>query len=144
MVKITISDDNGEIILGDSEMRGGAKSVITNMEVKIDTINDNATSRGEAIVARVNFDGSINATEETNLHETLIKLFKWSQGAEDEAEYRTVKIEITENNVLKRQYEFPKMFVCDYSEHYGSKKGVEFTVKLNQREEYVDTIKTGL
>lgn len=143
MIKITIMDDNGEIILGGSGS-GGNNSLINKLELKIDTTNDNATRRGEAIVGRVNFSGSIDEAEGTNIHENLIKLFKWSQSAEGEEEYRTVKIEIFESNVLRRQYEFPKMFVCDYNEIYLGDKGVSFDISLNQRAEYVNTIKTGL
>lgn len=145
MIKITIKGENGkDIVLGGEG--GNETDSIKELKLQLDTPNDNAKSRKEAIMAKVSFKGKMESSEGNDTHNRLISLFKWAQGY-DGGDYRTVVIEImktVENEpVLVRSYEFPKMFICDYTENYSDDE-LTFEMKLNQREGNVAAVKTGI
>lgn len=146
MIQITIKGENGKDIVLGGEGGSGEKKLIKELKIQLDTPNDNAKSRDEAIMAKISFRGEIASSNDNDVHSRLIGLFNWAKGY-DEEEYRTVAIKIFENDKTDkpevRSYEFPRMFVCDYTEGYIESK-LTFEMKLNQREENVATITTGI
>ena len=94
------------------------KSVINSVEIKIDTINDNATSRSNAILPKIILKGDITADNE-KLKDNIIKLFTWSISENSDDWYRDIEIVIKKSlEEPIRTFTFPKMFVVDYIENY--------------------------
>ncbi len=141
-VKIT-SQDGKSIEFGDigfGQDTEKYKDQITNIEVFLDTVNNDARTKNDTMLAKVEITGKIDA----NVTDKLIELFEWSIDFKVESEYRKLEIRILESQNLVRTYIFDKMFVVDYKETYSSDEQgrSEFVLKLNQQENNLKTIST--
>ena len=133
------SKDNEEIIFGKNDSE---KDVITDVNVILDTIDDNVRQKSNIMQAKVTIKGKI-AKE---IMPELIKIFNWSKDADKEKWYRSLEIKIfeSEGSVI-RKYNFEQMFVVDYFEFYnveGNNKDDRFELKLTQLENNFKTIVT--
>ena len=115
-----------EVIIKDAneteEIHFGAEesdqNVIKNVDIKIDTINDNATNRSNAILPKIIIKGDIKADDE-KLNDNIIKLFRWAINENSDNWYINVEIKIKKSlDEPVRTYIFQKMFVVDYIESY--------------------------
>ena len=144
-----------EVIIKDAneteEIHFGAEesdqNVIKNVDIKIDTINDNATNRSNAILPKIIIKGDIKADNE-RLNDNIIKLFRWAINENSDNWYRNIEIIIKKSlDEPVRTYIFPKMFVVDYIESYVTdnnteKDGTHFELFLTQQSNNLSKIDT--
>ena len=141
-VKIT-SQTGEEILLGHSS---DDKNTIKDIEIKFDTIEENVYRKGDGSLLHLKIEGDIKYDDVESLTtvDALIKLFDWTRSEKSEELYRTVEIEVWNNDIRLRAYTFEKMFVEDYTEKYhsSSQRGAEsksgFELKLTQMENNFD------
>lgn len=123
----------------DEAMEKG-KNNITNVEVYMDTIDNNVVDKADAMLAKVTITGVIN--DKTN--ERVKQLFLWSLDNKDNI-YRDVTIILSDQTQLLRTYVFKRMFVVDYKEtinNDGNNKTSIFQLFLTQEENNLGTIDT--
>lgn len=116
------------------------KNSITNVEVYMDTIDNNVVDKADAMLAKVNITGVIN--KETN--ERIKQLFLWSLDNKENI-YRDVTIILSDQKDIIRTYIFKRMFVVDYKEiinNDGNNKNSVFQLFLTQEENNLETIDT--
>lgn len=141
-VKIT-SQTGEEILLGYTK---NDKNTIKDIEINFDTIEDNVYRKGDGSLLHLKIEGDIKYDDVESLTtvDALIKLFDWTRSEKSEELYRTVEIEVWNNDIRLRAYNFEKMFVEDYTEKYhsSSQRGAElrsgFELKLTQMENNFD------
>lgn len=139
---VKITDEAGKsIAFGDdgfSKESEKQKDEISNVIVYFDTVNDDAKSKNDSMIAKINITGPIKNTSAAK----LIELFNWSIDFKANSEYRTVEIRVYESQNLLRTYIFERMFVVDYKETYVSDQqgGSKFELHLNQEENNLKTI----
>ena len=151
--KVTIKSDKGdEIVLGNlgEESKDRAANAIagtvTGVDVRFDTIDENATQKSHGMIARVTVYGRILKEN----HKTLKEVMQWAIDNKGDTEYRNVLVEmIVSAGEEAYGYEIPDMFVVDYAESYhgeGSGDGSvqklpdTFELKLSQRANYLSEI----
>lgn len=141
-VKIT-SQTGEEILLGYTK---NDKNTIKDIEINFDTIEENVYRKGDGSLLHLKIEGDIKYDDVESLTtvDALIKLFDWTRSEKSEELYRTVEIEVWNNDIRLRAYTFEKMFVEDYTEKYhsSSQRGAEsksgFELKLTQMENNFD------
>lgn len=140
-VKITSSDGKDVIEIGKiAEENKDEKTIISGIDVMLDTIDENVRQKSNAMLAKLTIYGEIRL-EVTN---KLIDLYNWARNSNQNKWYRTVEIEIksSEEDVVRR-YIFEKMFVVDYKESYKKEDNdCHFELVLTQKENNLDNIET--
>ncbi len=112
-IKITSSD--GEIIEIGKADTPAEKNLITNIDIHMDTVNNNVSNKSNAMLAKITIFGSIDEA----INSEILKLFEWSKESHKEKWYRTLEIKIkTDESTPYRTYSFENVFVVDYIEHY--------------------------
>lgn len=145
-IKITSSD--GEIIEIGKPDTPEEQNLITDLEIHMDTVNNNVSNKSNAMLAKITIFGSIDEL----INSEILKLFEWSKESHKEKWYRTLEIKIkTDASKVLRTYSFENVFVVDYIEHYKveSSQGDEsatnadkdhFELYLTQKENNFGTI----
>ena len=140
---ITPEDGKGIIEFGKSdENNNNEKGMITGIDIKLDTTDDNVRQKSNAMLAKITVYGEIRS----EVTEKIISLFEWAKEQDQKRWYRTVEIEVksSENDVV-RSYKFEKMFVVDYKEFYKEEKNDNkniFELVLTKKENNMDNIDT--
>lgn len=128
---------------------GGVKQndIIDEVEVQIDTIDDNTRNKSKGTLARVFIKGKFNLTdteEGRKLNEELTKIFNWSIDFSNNT-YRSVTIDVYNDDKKFRVYKLDKMFVRDYRENYkgtgdDTSEGCGFELDLTQQDNHWDLV----
>lgn len=118
-------------------------NMINFADISLDTMNDDAQKKSNAILARMTVKGKIEAS----INDALIKISEWTRDLKEATTYRKVTLTVKSDNsgVILRTYEIPDMFVCDYSEVYGAPEnedGTYFVLKLTQKENQLKNFNT--
>lgn len=93
------------------------KTIITDVIIKLDTIDDNVFQKSNAIQAKIEVHGQID----DKIKKELLAMFNWAKEAEQDKWYRTVEVKIkTSEKDIYRTYVFENMFVVDYFEIHKS------------------------
>ena len=138
-VKIT-SEDGEFVEIGNDNSE---TSAITDVEIKLDTINNEVKEKAMGMLAKIKIKGVIlDSSDNPDSKQKYIDLFNWAKSLSKEKWYRTVEIKIyTDENreEVYRKYQFEKVFVVDYFEKYSSStskdsKGDTFELYLTQKE----------
>lgn len=143
MVNIT-SEDGTVIELGKEVADSEQGNSITNVNIYLDTVDNNSRQKSLAMLAKVEIHGKI-LCESTESKPNCKALFDWAKSLEKSQWYREVVVEIkTDNNTTFRTYRFEKMFVIDYKEFYSpvSTNEGHFELYLTQKENNLKTIET--
>ena len=119
------------------------KNMIYFADVSLDTLNNDAQKKSNALLARMSIQGKIEAS----INDALIKISEWTRDFKEATTYRkvTLTIKSDETGVILRTYEIPDMFVCDYSEVYSAPEdedGTFFALKLTQKENQLKNFNT--
>ncbi len=119
---LTIENENVEPIkftMEDSERE--ADKSITDVQFKINTLDDNSKSKSDSIRYELVIKGNINSA---NKDQTKM-LANWAIDANEKSMYRTVEVVInTQSNFsgeTLRRYQATGMFVVDYVEKFNDK-----------------------
>ena len=140
-IKITAENGSGKEIelVGISE-EGTPNAInckIKEIHIKVDAEVQEANSRSSKIVNSVLF--TIDVDEST--YKQCKDLMDWALTSKGMDVYRTVRINVqNENHLLLRSFYFKEMFLDDYNEE-NSEKGTTFTVKLLQKPGYASEFK---
>ena len=145
-VKIT-SQTGEEILFGHTDTD---RNTIKQIDITFDTIDENVYRKGDGSLLHLTIFGDIkyDDVEDSTTIGEHIKLFNWAKSEKTEELYRTVKIEVMNNDNKLRIYEFEKMFVEDYRESFYSSsmrntdKISGFELKLTQMENNFDKAKS--
>ncbi len=118
-------------------------NMINFADISLDTLNDDAQKKSNAILARMSVKGKIEAS----INDALIKISEWTRDLKEATTYRKVTLTVKSDNsgVILRTYEIPDMFVCDYREVYGAPEnedGTYFVLKLTQKENQLKNFNT--
>lgn len=118
-------------------------NMINFADISLDTLNDDAQKKSNAILARMSVKGKIEAS----INDALIKISEWTRDLKEATTYRkvTLTVKSDETGVILRTYEIPNMFVCDYREVYGAPEnedGTYFVLKLTQKENQLKNFNT--
>lgn len=119
--KLAITSSKGDEIIistmgADTENKTG-KSILT-ASYKSDTVNNNATSRGNDIRTEIVIVGEI--TEHNK--DDICKLAEWANCDNDDLFYRKIKLNVYKSSKSPspiRTYEVEEMFVLDYTEGFN-------------------------
>ena len=114
---------------------------ITEIDVHIDTIDNDVRQKASGMLARVTIRGNFDDA----IHDQLIELFNWSKELSGDKWYRDLEIKAFDGGTIKRTYVFPKMFVVDYKEfcrNSGNDTKDTFELCLTQKENNFKGIKT--
>ena len=144
IVKIT-SDDGSVIELGKAEQEiNNQGNCLTNVNIYMETLDKISKKKSQAMLAKIEVFGKIDAEESKNLKLLYKALFDWSKSLDKNQWYRTVDIEIKDDggNDTFRKYHFEKMFVVDYKEFYDgtNNENNRFELYLTQQELQFKTI----
>lgn len=101
-------------------------SAIFFAEIVLDTENNYAKKKSNAIQARMTIRGKI----EPEITDSLLKISEWARDLNDDTTYRKVTLTIKADAAGKilRTYEIPMMFVIDYFETYDAPKEDDATI----------------
>ena len=144
--KLIIKNQDGSeyVKIGDIlECPGGdeEKKLLTNVEVHMDTVDENVKQRANAILARVKIVGNLDKI----LAERAKKIFDWAINYNDDAWYKDVEIEMSTSATVSvpiRTYIIPNMFVVDYKETYNAEgESSHFELYLTQKDGNMQKIK---
>lgn len=137
-------EGNDEVI-----MLGGPDddSIIDEVKVQIDTIDDNTRNKSKGTLARVFIKGQCNLEEtekNSKLNEELTKIFNWSIDFSSNT-YRSVTVDVYNDEKKFRVYKLDKMFVRDYQEHYkgtgdDSSETCWFELDLTQQDNHWELV----
>lgn len=120
------------------------EKIITDVDVWMHTLNDNATKKTNAMLARVTVKGTIDASKDSlkkNLSQKLRDIFEWSKDFNSGTTYRTIRLEMYENEFTFRKYKLDRVFLHDYKEQYGEGDQVgTFMLEITQQDNELDTI----
>lgn len=110
------SADGTAIRLGGPDADGVLSADVTDVEVLLDTHDDQVTEKASGMLARVTVKGAIAKDDNPE----LLKVFAWAKDFDEDTTYRKVKITVYSDDKGKvfRTYEFEEMFVRDYEESY--------------------------
>ena len=142
---LTITPDDGKDIIkigsfGDDDKI--EKNLITGIDIKLDTTDDNVRQKSNAMLAKITVYGEMK----NEVTKKYISLFEWAKEQDQKRWYRTVEIEIkSSQSDIVRSYKFEKMFVVDYKEFYKEEKNDNkdtFELVLTQKENNLDNIDT--
>ena len=140
-VKITSSDGKDVIQIGKfAEEDKDEISIISGINVMLDTVDENVRQKSNAMLAKLTIYGEIRL----EVTDKLIDLYNWARNPNQNKWYRTVEIEIKSSGEdVVRRYIFEKMFVVDYKETYDKEdNNCQFEMVLTQKENNLDNIET--
>ena len=141
LAKIT-AEDGSVIELAEDNEQG---NFLTSVDIQFNTPDSNVKQKPKAMLAKITITGKIE-TNKNDLKPLYKALFDWSKSLDKNQGYRTVDIEIKEddtNDDSFRKYHFEKMFVVDYREFYsGNNEENLFELELLQYENNFKTIET--
>ncbi len=115
---------------------------IDSVEVKLDSEKDHAFDRANDMVGQIRIKGSILPEGKTKTK----NLFKWTLDTEKAKVYRTVTVQIKEDEYnLLREYKFDNAFVVDYTEEFGTggketRDNGKYEILISQRQVNLDQI----
>lgn len=116
MAGYQMSISNSEGVIEFSTEKENNAHTITEVNFKMNTLDDNTTNRADAVRAEFEIKGKIDKNNKTN----TLKLLKWSIDSNDSTMYRDVEVVVNENANLTgsvlRRYQVKQMFVIDYEE----------------------------
>ena len=128
---IKVISPTGEEIIIDGKPDGTMADHIKRVYVKIDTVEENQTTKATNVLNKVEIELQINET--TN--GVCKDLMSWSLKSFGDDIYRTVHMDIYNTKKLIRSFDLKEMFVEDCEEEY-SKEAVDngiFIIKLIQQ-----------
>ena len=143
---IKITSEDGEVIeLGNDTEE---KSLITDIKIHLDTINDNVSEKAMGMLAKIAVKGIISNSEAAK--KKYIDLFKWSKSLSRNQWYRSLVIKsyVDGTQDVHRTYQFDNVFVVDYIEEYSTTtanndgKKDRFELYLTQKENNLQNIDT--
>lgn len=119
MAGYNLSIKNNEEVIELSTEEEVGKPVITEVSFKMNTLDDHARNRADAVRGELKITGVITAE---NRDETK-PLAKWAMDADRKTLYRSVEIVVYDGKnctgEVLRRYQFSNMFVIDYEENFG-------------------------
>ena len=139
---IKITSEDGEVIEIGKEGKEKEKNLITNVEVHMDTVNNDARNKSNAMLAKIKIIGKINS----EISNEVLSLFNWSKELDQKKWYRTIEIKAKSSlDTNFRTYIFEKVFIVDYIESYkaeieGTSEADQFELYLTQQENNFKTI----
>jgi len=139
-VKFT-SEDGESIEIGKAGVEE-EMNLITEVEVFMDTVNNDARNKANATLAKIKIVGAVDK----RISEELLNIFNWSKELDEKKWYRTIEIKVKSSmNEVFRTYIIPKVFVVDYLESYktemeGNNEADQFKLYLTQKENNFKTI----
>ncbi len=139
---IKITSEDGEVIEIGKDGKEREKSLITDVEVHMDTVNNDARNKSNAMLAKIKIVGKINS----EIREEVLNIFNWSKELDQKKWYRTIEIKAKSSmSEVFRTYIIPNVFVVDYFENYktemeGNNEADQFELYLTQQENNFKTI----
>lgn len=112
-------------------------------KVKFQTeIPMDSNARTKDVGCALEISGKILVATDGDPFDSTRQLALWSMvPAEDASAYRQVTVEIVEAGIIERKYTFPRAFVVDYKENFGSTDGVgTFNIVIKQKKDKLDMI----
>lgn len=112
-------------------------------KVKFQTeIPMDSNARTKDVGCALEISGKILVATDGDPFDSTRQLALWSMvPAEDAAAYRQVTVEIVEAGIIERKYTFPRAFVVDYKENFGSTDGIgTFNIVIKQKKDKLDMI----
>jgi hypothetical protein len=145
LFSVKITSEDGEIIeIGKDDVEN-EKNLIQDIEIHMDTVNNDVRQKSNAMLAKIKIHGSMKPI----IKDELLKLFNWSKALTQDKWYRTIEIKIkTDLNTVSRNYILQKVFVVDYIEFYKNDDVEEnssadyFELYLTQQENNFKTIES--
>ena len=132
--QVSITNSEGSIEFSSSE-EGSENSAVTITEVnfRMNTIDDNVQNHSDAVRAEFEIKGKINDKNKSN----TLKLLKWSIDNDQKTLFRDVEVVVyvSENatGAILRRYQVKQMFVIDYEESNGDKAEGLFRLFIAQK-----------
>lgn len=113
------------------------KKVKFQTEIPLDS-----NARTKDVGCALEISGKILVATDGDPFDSTRQLALWSMvPAEDAAAYRQVTVEIVEAGIIERKYTFPRAFVVDYKENFGSTDGIgTFHIVIKQKKDKLDMI----
>ena len=146
ILKIEWDDGEQSVEIGATQEE---KTVITDAEVMLDTIDNTTRNKSKAVLAKINVKGQIIGKKAPKLKDSLRGIFLWATDFSVSTTYRKVTLTVMEDDeIVLRTYEIENMFVRDYRETYRNSdqqggqgdKGGMFELNLTQQENDLDRI----
>lgn len=142
-IKITPAKESTKSInlisTNEDSQSGMTANAISNVEFKVDSIEEDLKDRSGNVRVMLKIEGQIS--EETS--EMCNAMLEWSKLGSSEDVYRKVILTIkTTAGKLLRKYIIPLMFVEDYFEKYDSENTGMYTLKLIQQKGHLKDIET--
>ena len=147
---VKITSEDGEIIEIGKDGVEEESSLITDLTVHLDTIDNDSRQKSQAMLAKIILKGSI---DEIIKNETR-QLFNWAKSLEKSKWYRSLVITVREDMGSQpfRTYQFENVFVVDYLEIYKTESALSesssdadkdhFELYLTQKEGNFKTIES--
>ena len=113
------------------------KKVKFQTEIPLDS-----NARTKDVGSALEISGKIMVATDGDPFDSTRQLALWSMvPAENAAAYRQVTVEIVEAGIIERKYTFPRAFVVDYKENFGSSDGIgTFNIVIKQKKDKLDMI----
>lgn len=113
------------------------KKVKFQTEIPLDS-----NARTKDVGCALEISGKILVATDGDPFDSTRQLALWSMvPAENAAAYRQVTVEIIEAGIIERKYTFPRAFVVDYKENFGSSDGIgTFHIVIKQKKDKLDMI----
>ncbi len=113
------------------------KKVKFQTEIPLDS-----NARTKDVGCALEISGKILVATDGDPFDSTRQLALWSMvPAENAAAYRQVTVEIVEAGIIERKYTFPRAFVVDYKENFGSSDGIgTFNIVIKQKKDKLDMI----
>lgn len=116
MAGYQISITNSEGVIEFSTKQENNAATITEVNFRMNTLDNNACDHANAVRAEFEIKGSIDENNKSN----TLKLLKWSIDNDQKTLYRDVEVVVYNNPNLTgevlRRYQVKQMFVIDYEE----------------------------
>lgn len=143
---VTITAEDGSVIeLGKEVTDANQSNTITDVEIFLDTSDENSSQKSLGMLAKIKICGKI-LDDSADSKKKCNALFNWAKALEKNQWYREVVVEIlTDSENVFRTYRFEKMFVVDYKENYSKANRTNeasFELKLTQQENWLHKIET--
>ena len=137
-----LSGEGEPIVIGKDS---GQKDYITDIDIKLDTVDENVSLKSASMLAKIVIRGTI----ENEITKELINLFNWAREETESKCYRKLIIRIkNDDSTIRRTFEYEKVFVVDYYEEYhadGEKQDAKgrskFVLSLTQKKNMLSSIK---
>lgn len=142
-IRITADKGSEKEILLDGTTGHSSNNEVTDkfkeIHIKVDAEVQDANSRSSKIVNSVVFKINVDKTTHTQCKD----LMDWALTSKGPEVYRTVQIDVYDDQQLLRSFHLNEMFLDDYEEDYGENEGT-FTVKLLQKPGYAPGFKSSI